>query len=99
MSMSMSIQSRLAALARRHRTALLLLTASPCGSASLGPLVAVRLEARRVHRRGAAARFACEVATLKDKRRDLHRDSRRDPRQDHRHRSVVIPCRPFDGLC
>lgn len=70
-SMSLSVQTRLAGLARRHNVAVLALTRRMNGRAqqrtgSLGSLVSLWGESRR--RRTARDRFACELAVRKDKR-------------------------------
>lgn len=59
-------QTRLAALAKRHATALVCLTHKGAQQPSLGSLVSLRAEAVRVGRRG--RRFRCEARVLKDKR-------------------------------
>lgn len=60
------LQIRLAGLANKHQTALLCLTAKGDEVPSLGPLVSLRVTARR--ERLADGRFACELTVLKDKR-------------------------------
>lgn len=65
--MSIPMQSRLAGLARKHDAALLCLTEKDRHRASLGPLVALRVEARR--RKKLGGRFHCEALVLKNKRR------------------------------
>lgn len=62
----MPIQSRLAALALQHHTALVCLTEKGSREPSLGSLVSLRVDAER---RRASDRFACELKVLKDKRR------------------------------
>lgn len=57
------LQSRLAGLAQKHDTAVLVLTDKPAEAPSLGALVGLRAEARR------ETGFACVVRALKDKRR------------------------------
>ncbi|MDE2060213.1 MAG: recombinase A [candidate division NC10 bacterium] len=61
------IQTRLAGLAHKHQTALLCLTAKGDEAPSLGPLVSLRVAARR--ERLADGRFSCGLTVLKDKRR------------------------------
>ncbi len=77
-SMSLSVQTRLAGLTRRHGVALLALTrrvnersrgkrqGSPGSSSSLGSLVSLWCESRREHT--ARDRFTCELLVRKDKR-------------------------------
>ncbi len=62
-----SFQTRLAGLAHKHQTALLCLTAKGDEVPSLGPLVSLRVAARR--ERLTDGRFACGLTVLKDKRR------------------------------
>lgn len=62
----MPLQSRLAALALQHHTALVCLTEKGSREPSLGSLVSLRVDAER---RRASDRFACELKVLKDKRR------------------------------
>ncbi len=61
------LQIRLAGLAHKHHTALLCLTTKGDGTPSIGPLVSLRVAARR--ERLADSRFLCELTVLKDKRR------------------------------
>ena len=63
------LQARLAGLARKHHAALLCLTEKERGAPSLGPLISLRVHARRA--RGSGSEFACELTALKDKRRGL----------------------------
>jgi recombination protein RecA len=60
------LQTRLAALARTHATAVLLLTQKPPTVPSVSSLVALRGEAQR--QRLAPDRFACTLSVVKDKR-------------------------------
>ncbi|MGQ9592629.1 MAG: recombinase A [Planctomycetota bacterium] len=77
----LGIQSRLAALAKRHGTAVVFLTEKPEGRPSLGPLVSLRVAAvrRETTARGAGAGSrglaVVEACILKDKRRGarIHR--------------------------
>lgn len=62
-----ALQSRLAGLAQRHDTAIVCLTEKAPATASLGPMVSLRCEARRDDLRDAA--FTCRVEALRDKRR------------------------------
>lgn len=64
----MPIQSRLAGLAKRHRSLLLFLTreSSASGAASLGPMISLHATAERTTKVG--DRYACEVRILKDKK-------------------------------
>ena len=62
-----TVLSRLAGLARKHRTAVLCLTEKDAASPSLGPLVSIRAETARS--RPGEARFVCRAHILKDKRR------------------------------
>lgn len=70
-----AVQSRLSGLAKRHCAAIVCVTASTGRSASLGPLISLRVEARRdVDRSGdedgvASDEIACEIRAIKDKRR------------------------------
>lgn len=61
------LQIRLAGLAHKYHTALLCLTAKSEEAQSLGPLISLRVAARR--ERLAKDQFACELTVLKDKRR------------------------------
>jgi len=61
------LQARLAGLAQKHHTALVCLTEKGDKSPSLGSLVSLRIDAKRVKR--AEGLFACELEVLKDKRR------------------------------
>ncbi|CBE68354.1 MAG: recombinase A [Candidatus Methylomirabilis oxygeniifera] len=61
------LQTRLAGLANKHQTALLCLTTKEDGAPSLGPLVSLRVTARR--KRFTDSRFSCGLTVLKDKRR------------------------------
>ncbi|MCZ7627281.1 MAG: DNA recombination/repair protein RecA [Candidatus Methylomirabilis sp.] len=70
------LQIRLAGLAHKHQTALLCLTAKGDEVPSLGPLVSLRVTARRERLAddlsacdAQAGRFACGLTVLKDKRR------------------------------
>ncbi|RMG49245.1 MAG: recombinase A [Acidobacteria bacterium] len=72
-----ALQSRLAGLARTHDIAVLILTEKPADAPSVGSLVSFRGEALRRRVEGpaesvpeeGAARFACRLRVLKDKRR------------------------------
>ena len=61
------LKIRLAGLAHKYQTALLCLTAKREEAPSLGPLISLRVAARR--ERLADNRFSCELTVLKDKRR------------------------------
>lgn len=61
------LQTRLAGLANKHQTTLLCLTTKGDEIPSLGPLVSLRVAARR--ERLADDRFSCGLIVLKDKRR------------------------------
>ena len=63
--MHMAVQSRLAALARRHHAVLLCLTRKKQGAPSLGPLVSLHGEGRIS--RTAFSRFDWEIRIVKDK--------------------------------
>jgi recombination protein RecA len=63
----MPLLSRLAALAKQHHAALVCLTKKESDEPSLGSLISLRVEARRM--RSAEGLFACELKVLKDKRR------------------------------
>lgn len=82
--MHMAVQSRLAALARKHHAALLCLTRKKRGAPSLGPLVSLHGEGR-ITRTG-FSRFDWEIRMVKDKRGA--------PGWSHRE-----SCRGTDGLC
>ena len=82
--MHMAVQSRLAALARKHHAALLCLTRKKRGAPSLGPLVSLHGEGRIT--RTAFSRFDWEIRMVKDKRGA--------PGWSHRE-----SCRGTDGLC
>ena len=82
--MRLAVQSRLAALARRHRTTLLCLTRKKEGAPSLGPLVSIRGEGRIS--RTAFGRFDWEIRITKD-------------RQGAPGWSHMETCRGTDGLC
>ena len=82
--MHMAVQSRLAALARKHHTALLCLTRKKRGAPSLGPLVSLHGEGRIT--RTAFSRFDWEIRVVKDKRGA--------PGWSH-----TESCRGTDGLC
>jgi recombination protein RecA len=84
----LAVQSRLAALARKHRAAVVCLTEKPSEAPSLGSLVAVRLEARRLRREG--GRFAVTARVLKDKEH-----AHLDHLDEHRFEA----CRAPAGLC
>lgn len=66
-SVGMSMQSRLAALAKKHRTALLCLTRKRTEAPSIGSLVSLRGETKVT--RTAFDRFDWQVDVIKDKRR------------------------------
>jgi len=69
--LSLPVQSRLAGLANRHRTALLCLTEKPMQQGSLGPLVSLHIEARHLGKSGdeeGEVRHSCAARVLKDKR-------------------------------
>jgi len=77
-------QSRLAGLAKQHRTALLCISENDSGRPSLGSLISLRAHTRKSrHDRDL---FRCEVQVLKDKRRGPGR----------RYTEV---CRGPDGVC
>ena len=82
--MHMAAQSRLAALARKHHTALLCLTRKKRGAPSLGPLVSLHGEGSIT--RTAFSRFDWEIRMVKDKRGA--------PGWSH-----MESCRGTDGLC
>ena len=82
--MHMAVQSRLAALARKHHAALLCLTRKKRGAPSLGPLVSMHGEGRIT--RTAFSRFDWEIRVVKDKRGA--------PGWSH-----TESCRGTDGLC
>ena len=82
--MRMAVQSRLAALARKHHAALLCLTRKKKGAPSLGPLVSLHGEGCIT--RTAFSRFAWEIRMVKDKWGT--------PGWSH-----TESCRGTDGLC
>ena len=82
--MHMAVQSRLAALARKHHAALLCLTRKKKGAPSLGPLVSLHGEGRIT--RTAFSLFDWEIRVVKDKRGA--------PGWSH-----TESCRGTDGLC
>ena len=82
--MHMAVQSRLAALARKHHAALLCLTRKKRGAPSLGPLVSLHGEGRIT--RTAFSRFDWKIRMVKDKRGS--------PGWSH-----TESCRGTDGLC
>ena len=82
--MHMAVQSRLAALARRHHAVLLCLTRKKKGAPSLGPLVSLHGEGRIS--RTAFSRFDWEIRMVKDKLGA--------PGWSH-----TESCRGTDGLC
>jgi len=82
--MRIAVQVRLAALAKKHRTALVCLTQKEPAVPSLGPLVSLRAQGA-IHKTG-FNRFTWELEILRDKRRGL----------EWRHTEV---CRGPDGLC
>ena len=67
LDLPLAVQTRLAEQALAHGTLVLCLTEKTERQPSLGSLVAVRVQARRV--RHGPDRFACRVRALKDKRR------------------------------
>ncbi len=83
-SLPLPAQTRLAGLAARHRSAILLLTRKRPEAPSLGSLVSLRGETWRERQGG--DRFLCRVRVLKDKRRG--------PGWAHEEL-----CRAPDGLC
>jgi len=94
--------NRLAGLARQHGAAVLFVTAKSADAPSLGPLVAVRVEAVRGERLG--EHFGCEARVLRDKRRGAPaatygaraKNGAFGYREALWHREV---CRGPDGLC
>jgi hypothetical protein len=72
--------ARMLGLAERHDAAVVFLVAKSAASPSLGPLVSLRVEARR--ERTGDGEFACELSALRDKRRPAgwtHVEARRGP--------------------
>ncbi len=82
--MRLAIQSRLAALARKHHAALVCLTRKKKGAPSLGPLVSLHGEGRIS--KTAFSRFDWEIRIVKDKQGA--------PGWSH-----AESCRGTDGLC
>ena len=82
--MPLAVQSRLAALARKHRAALVCLTRKEKGAPSLGPLVSLHGEGGIS--RTAFSRFAWDIRIVKDKQGA--------PGWSHKG-----SCRGTDGLC
>ncbi|MEL6547920.1 MAG: recombinase A, partial [Myxococcota bacterium] len=79
-SISQALQSRLVGLAQKHESAVVMLTEKSQQSASVGSLVSLRAQTKRV--RLGAGRFACELEIIKDKRRGpgwTHRELCRGP--------------------
>ena len=66
LDLPLPIQTRLAGLAKRHHTAIVILTEKTRVSPSLGSLVSLRADASRTQKAG--DRFLCELNILKDKR-------------------------------
>lgn len=66
-AISQALQSRLVGLAQKHDAAVVLLTQKSAQSGSVGSLVSLRAQAKRI--RLGAGRFACELEVVKDKRR------------------------------
>ncbi len=66
---AMPLESRLAGLAREHDAAIVMLTEKDAGAPSVGSMVSLRMEARRVRERGGESRFRLRLTALKDKRR------------------------------
>ncbi len=60
------MQTRLAGLAKKHHTALVCITETRGSIPTLGPLISLRGEARKV--RAGFDRFKCELRAIKDKR-------------------------------
>ncbi len=60
------LQARMAALAQQHHAALVCLTEKESREPSLGSLVSLRVQARRV--KNSEGQFTCELRVLKDKR-------------------------------
>jgi recombination protein RecA len=61
------LQGRLSSLALKHDTAIVLITQKPSSSPSLGSMISLRVEAKRIPLEG--ARFSVQLDVLKDKRR------------------------------
>lgn len=79
-SISQALQSRLVGLAQKHETAVVLLTEKTPQHASVGSLVSLRAQTKRV--RLGTGRFACDLEIVKDKRRGpgwTHRELCRGP--------------------
>ena len=83
-NMRISVQSRLAALAKKHQTVVACLTCKPADLPSLGPLVSLRVETR-LHKTD-FNQFSWKLQVLKDKRQE----------KGWQHQEV---CRGPDGLC
>ncbi|MEO1483039.1 MAG: recombinase A [Myxococcota bacterium] len=64
---SQALQSRLVGLAQKHDSAVVLLTQKSAQHGSVGSLVSLRAQAKRI--RLGVGRFACELEVVKDKRR------------------------------
>ena len=76
----MPLQARLVKLAQQRKTAVVCLTCKPSDTSSIGSMVSLRGEARRVKTSGDS--FTCEVHVLKDKHRApmwMHREEYRGP--------------------
>ena len=77
-SISMPLLTRLVGLAKKHDTAVVVLTEKPTHASSLGSLVSLRAHVRRPP----AAPYRIELLVLKDKRRgpgQVHRETCRGP--------------------
>jgi len=83
--MRVSVQARLAALAKKHNTAVVCLTQKPREADSLGPMVSLRCEA--MMRQTGFNQFAWDIHVLKDRLRGV---------KTWKHSEV---CRGPDGMC
>lgn len=75
-----ALQSRLVGLAQKHESAVVMLTEKSSQHESVGSLISLRAQAKRV--RLSVDRFACELDIIKDKRRGpgwTHRELHRGP--------------------
>ncbi|MEL6759883.1 MAG: recombinase A [Myxococcota bacterium] len=75
-----ALQSRLVGLTQKHESAVVMLTEKSSQHESVGSLISLRAQAKRV--RLSVGRFACELDIIKDKRRGpgwTHRELHRGP--------------------
>ena len=97
----LAVLTRLAALARKHSTALLFLTEKLKDRPSLSSLVSLRVEALRLHKREGKQQFGYEVHVLKDKRPQKNAPNNVPKKNDKFGRLTLWGevCGGPDGLC